>query len=95
MFQKWLERKKGDINRYRGGFTINDGLVLEGGTALHWAAYYGQLAIVKALIEKEAGLIVKCDTCLPTVQTVYCLHHTMQQAVKIVLVHSFCISRNV
>ena len=64
MFQKWLERKKGDINRYRGGFTISDGLVLEGGTALHWAAYYGQIAIVKALIEKEAGLIVKCDTCI-------------------------------
>ena len=64
MFQKWLERKKGDINRYRGGFALNDGLVLEGGTALHWAAYYGQLAILKALIEKEAGLIVKCDTCI-------------------------------
>ena len=63
MFQKWLDRKKGDINHYRGGFAIKDGLVLENGTALHWAAYYGQLAIVKALIE-EAGLIVKCDACI-------------------------------
>ena len=55
LFQIWLNRKKGDINRYRGGFTINDGLVLEGGTALHWAAYYGQRAIVESLIEKGAG----------------------------------------
>ena len=45
------------VNCYRGGFTINDGLVLEGGTALHWAAYYGQRAIVEALIEKGAGLM--------------------------------------
>ena len=55
LFKIWLDRKKGDINRYRGGFTINDGLVLEGGTALHWAAYYGQCAIVESLIEKGAG----------------------------------------
>ena len=55
MFQKWLDRTKGVVNRYRGGFTINDGLVLEGGTALHWAAYYGQRAIVDVLIEKGAG----------------------------------------
>ena len=55
--QKWLSGKRGVVNCYRGGFTINDGLVLEGGTALHWAAYYGQRAIVEALIEKGAGLM--------------------------------------
>ena len=54
-FQRWLKRKKGQVNRYRGGFALNDGLVLEGGTALHWAAYYGQLAIVEALAENGAG----------------------------------------
>ena len=43
------------MNCYRGGLAIKNGLVLEGGTALHWAAYYGQFAIVKALTEKEAG----------------------------------------
>ena len=43
------------MNRYRGGLAIKNGLVLEGGTALHWAAYYGKPAIVDALIEKKAG----------------------------------------
>ena len=97
MFQKWLDRKKGDVNRYRGGFAINDNLVLEGGTALHWAAYYGKRTIMDALIKEEAGLIVKCD-CMysPAVLTVWCtLHHTTNQAVKIVFVHGFCIGRKV
>ena len=56
--QKWLGGKGGVVNCYRGGFAVNHNLVLEGGTALHWAAYYGQLAIVKALIEKGAGLML-------------------------------------
>ena len=54
-FQRWLKRKKGQVNRYRGGFALNDGLVLEGGTALHWAAYYGQSTLVKALAGSGAG----------------------------------------
>ena len=56
VFQRWLKRKKGQVNRYRGGFALNDGLVLEGGTALHWAAHYGQFTLVEALVENGAGL---------------------------------------
>ena len=55
VFQRWLKRKKGQVNRYRGGFAIKDKLVLEGGTALHWAAYYGQFTLVEALAENGAG----------------------------------------
>ena len=49
-FREWLEGKEvGVLNHYRGGLTIENGLVLEGGTALHWAAYCGKYTIVKEL----------------------------------------------
>ena len=57
-FRKWLNRKRGQVNWYRGGLATEGGLVVEGGTALHWAAYYGRFAIVKALIKEGAGLII-------------------------------------
>lgn len=57
-FQKWLNRKgAGEVNHCRGGLTIDDGLVLEGGTALHWAAYYGNYHATKLLIDEGAGEI--------------------------------------
>ena len=70
-FRKWLNRKRGQVNWYRGGLATEGGLVVEGGTAFHWAAYYGQFAIVKALEEAlqealedgGAGLIIFVTTC--------------------------------
>ena len=63
-FRKWLYQKRGPVNSYKGGFATEGGLVLEGGTALHWAAYYGQRAIVDALKEGGAGLIIFVTTCM-------------------------------
>ena len=70
-FRKWLNRKRGQVNWYRGGLATEGGLVVEGGTALHWAAYYGQFDIVKALEEAlqealedgGAGLIIFVTMC--------------------------------
>ena len=69
-FLKWLNGKKGRVNCYRGGLATEGGLVVEGGTALHWAAYYGQRDIVDALIRGKAGLIIvknnsRCNENIP------------------------------
>ena len=66
-FQKWLN-EVGEVNHCRGGLTIDGDLVLEGGTALHWAAYYGKCTLGEKLIEKGAGWIDFCDimyVCIP------------------------------
>jgi len=46
------------MNHYRGGFASGGGFVVEDGTPLHWAAYYGSFNIAKLLIEKGAGMVL-------------------------------------
>ena len=46
--RKWLKCHYSNVDRCRDGE--------EGGTALHWAAYHGQLDIVKLLIENGASM---------------------------------------
>ena len=58
MLQEWLDRESKDVNCYRGGYDSEGGFVVEDGTALHWAAYYGNYRAAKLLIEKGAGVIL-------------------------------------
>ena len=46
--QKWLKSQCTNVDHCRDWE--------EGGTALHWAAYHGQLDIVKMLIVKGASM---------------------------------------
>ena len=46
------------MNHCRGGFASGGGFVVQDGTALHWAAYYGSFEIAKLLIEKGAGVVL-------------------------------------
>ena len=57
MLQQWLNRESEEVNHYRGGFAAEGGFMLEGGTALHWAAYYGNYHATKLLIDEGAGEI--------------------------------------
>ena len=55
-FQQWLDREGKKVNRYRGGFAISGGgFLVQDGTAMHWAAYYGSCDIVKMLTDNGAG----------------------------------------
>ena len=61
--QKWLDEKGTKVNECKGGRASNGHFFVGDGTALHWAAYYGQLDITRLLIEKGAGmfqLLVGC-----------------------------------
>ena len=58
MLQQWLNEESEDVNHYRGGYATEGGFVVEDGTALHWAAYYGRFPAAKLLIEKGAGVIL-------------------------------------
>ena len=55
--EKWL-KKDTKVNKCRGGRDSHGKVIVVNGTALHWAAYYGQLEIAKLLIKKEAGIYV-------------------------------------
>lgn len=59
--KQWLEKKEvSDVNECKGGSHSNGLFYVANGTALHWAAYYGQLEIANLLINKGAGMYGKC-----------------------------------
>ena len=54
-----------DINHKRGGKVSSNDFEVSGGTALHWAAYYGKVEIAKLLFEKGAGALRQCVYSVP------------------------------
>ena len=55
---KQLETMKiGDIQHSRGGRDDSHGFEVAGGTALHWAAYYGKVKVANKLLEKGASTL--------------------------------------
>ena len=55
--EKWLQKNITRVNVCRGGNACYKHHAVSNGTALHWAAFYGQLEIAKQLLEKRAGNI--------------------------------------
>ena len=60
--EEWLQ-KNPEVNRCRGGKSVvskldssNTKLEFSGGTALHWAAFYGRVEIAKLLLESQASM---------------------------------------
>ena len=49
--------KIGDIKHSRGGRDDSYGFEVAGGTALHWAAYYGKVKVANKLLEKGASTL--------------------------------------
>ena len=52
------------MNEFRGGRASHSHFSVARGTALHWAAYYGQLEIAKLLIDNGAGMCYCFQLCL-------------------------------
>ena len=59
MVDKWLKRESHNVNRSRGGssWSLTARYIHEGGTALHWAAYYGQQEIAQLLMTSGASML--------------------------------------
>ena len=60
---KWLKRERHNVNRSRGGhsWSFTARYIREDGTALHWAAYYGQQDIAKLLIDNGASMLLNAQ----------------------------------
>ena len=56
--ERWIETEAPNLNHVRGKpfWALITRCINESGTALHWAAYYGQLDIAKLLIESGASM---------------------------------------
>ena len=54
--KQWLEEEETRVNDCKGGSASHEHFFVGDGTALHWAAYYGQLEIAKLLLNNGAGM---------------------------------------
>ena len=54
--EEWLQENGRKVNECRGGKAFPGHNAVANGTALHWAAHYGQLEIAKLLIANGAGM---------------------------------------
>ena len=54
--KEWFEKDETKVNECKGGEHAHGHFRVSNGTALHWAAYYGQSGIAKLLIDKGAGM---------------------------------------
>ena len=48
---------KDEINHSRGGNHDSNDFEVAGGTALHWAAYYGKVKVAKELLKMDASML--------------------------------------
>ena len=53
--KEWLEKEETKVNECKGGEHAHGNFHVSNGTALHWAAYYGQPGIAKLLLDNGAG----------------------------------------
>ena len=60
--KEWLEKEETKVNECKGGEHAHGHFCVSNGTALHWAAYYGQSGIAKLLLDNRAGM--HYDKCL-------------------------------
>jgi len=62
-----------DINCKRGGNHASNDFEVKDGTALHWAAYYGKVEIVKKCLERGASMfmIIAVYSCVARGMGVY------------------------
>ena len=58
--KQWLEEEETRVNDCKGGRASHGLFFVGDGTALHWAAYYGQLEIAKLLLNNGAGMCSQC-----------------------------------
>ena len=63
--KQWLEEEETRVNDCKGGSASHGHFFVGDGTALHWAAYYGQLEIAKLLLNNGAGI---CNRLLAVVK---------------------------
>ena len=63
--EQWLVEKGTDVNECIVGRASHGHFFVGDGTALHWAAYYGQLEIAKLLLNNGAGI---CNRLLAVVK---------------------------
>ena len=58
--QQWLDEEGTKVNECKGGRASHGYFFVGDGTALHWAAYYGQLEIAQLLLDNGAGICSQC-----------------------------------
>ena len=54
--EEWLKEKDTKVNECKGGKAFPGHNAVANGTALHWAALYGQLEIAELLFANGAGI---------------------------------------
>ena len=54
--EEWLQENGTKVNECKGGKAFPGHNAVANGTALHWAANYGQLEIAKLLFDHGAGI---------------------------------------
>ena len=54
--KRWLDEEGTEVNGCIVGRASHGHFFVGDGTALHWAAYYGQLEITKLLLNNGAGI---------------------------------------
>lgn len=53
--EKLKTMTKDELNHSRGGNHDSNDFEVAGGTALHWAAYYGKVEVAKKLLKRNAS----------------------------------------
>ena len=54
--ERWLDEEGTEVNECIDGRASHGHFFVGDGTALHWAAYHGQLEITRLLLDRGAGI---------------------------------------